>query len=79
MFYCRGFDLWYICDVGVSRQVTQQIMPNINKYSYLYKKWEFLENSINIDGVKRLLGFASPEEGTTQGWQKKYRLNIGKP
>ena len=53
---------------GVYRQVTQQIMPNIKKYSYLYKNWEFLENSINIDGVKRLLGFASPEEGTTQGW-----------
>ena len=59
--------------VGTSatyRQITSQFMPAARRYAHLFPSWEFQENTINIGGDKRFIGFSTVEESTWQGYHE---------
>jgi hypothetical protein len=56
---------------GVYRQITGQMIPAIKRYSHLFPGWEFLENCITINGVKKFIAFSNADEGAAQGWHSQ--------
>lgn len=52
------------------RQVTSQLIPCLRKYRELFPKWEFLDNAISIDNVKKYIGFSADSEATFQGYHE---------
>ncbi len=52
------------------RQVASQLIPCLKSYAHLYPKWEFLENAIVIDGIKRYIGFSTDNEAAFQGYHE---------
>jgi hypothetical protein len=52
------------------RQVTAQLIPCLRRYSHLYPSWEFLDNAISINNVKRYIGFSADSEATFQGFHE---------
>lgn len=50
------------------RQVVTQLIPCLRKYGHLYPDWEFLDNAISINNVKRYIGFSADNEATFQGY-----------
>jgi len=53
------------------RQVIQQLIPNLKSHAHLYPNWEFLDNAISINGIKKYLGFSTQDESTFQGYHEK--------
>ena len=63
-------DAQVISTAGVWMQVTQQLVPNLKKFSHLFPKWGFNESSINIAGIDRYVGFSTRDEGFAQGFHR---------
>ena len=53
------------------RQITKQLIPYLKQYSGNYPSWEFLDNSIKINGETRYIGFATTEDAKFQGYHEK--------
>lgn len=54
------------------RQVTSQLIPNLKRYQHLYPNWEFNDNTIVINGIKRYIGFSAGDQGESafQGYHE---------
>jgi hypothetical protein len=53
------------------RQVVAQLIPNLKRYSHLYPDWQFLDNTIVINGLKKYIGFsAGPDAASFQGFHE---------
>jgi hypothetical protein len=51
------------------RQVVAQLIPCLKKYSKLYPTWQFHENTIIINSIKKYIGFsAGPDAASFQGF-----------
>jgi len=53
------------------RQIVKQLIPYLKQYAHLFPNWEFLDNSIKVNGETRYIGFATSNEGTAQGWHEQ--------
>lgn len=58
-----------ISTAGAWRQVTDQLVPNLRRYSHLFPKWSFKRESISTaDGVDRYVGFSTTDDRRSQGY-----------
>ena len=49
------------------KQIHTQFLPSIKKYSHLFPDWTFLDSSINIKGIPRLICISTDQESNFQG------------
>lgn len=52
------------------RQITKQLIPYLKQHSGNYPKWEFLDNSIKINGETKYIGFSTSEDSKFQGFHE---------
>jgi phage terminase large subunit len=57
-----------ISTAGVYRQVTEQLVPCLHRYSGRFPKWDFLKDRIVIGGTTRYLGFSTSDPGYFEGF-----------
>jgi len=57
-----------VSTAGAWRQVTKQLVPALSSYSHLFPDWEFLSDSITVNGQYRYIGYSARDQGVFQGF-----------
>lgn len=65
------------CLSASARQLKEQLAPNLKRQADKFKRWEFQDTAIKVNGINQAVFYTAANEGTVQGFHEEAEANAG--